>query len=246
MDAEDQNGSFERRRLLVIVSGMVATWVLGGAAAVLFLYTIPGVKVEISNRLAEIALLQPDVKKVQATVDALEKLKQKIVVVENLDRSRVRLNRLLIRIGSVVSAQDGTWLKQLVFSKAKDPKRQRLALHGYAAGINEQEMQKRVSALMNALEAQLVVMDADKKPIENEALRVIFERPVLIESGSAVLSLPAAAGRASRKLACRSFVLELVFDPLPALTSMQPAEKIDDFKFVTAAIKRDPFVCPEK
>jgi hypothetical protein len=246
MAAESETGSFERRRLLVIVGGMVVAWLLGGAATVLFLYSIPGLKVEISNRNAEIAVLQPDVKKVQATLDAIEKLKQKIVIVENIDRSRVRINRILSHIGSVISAHEGMWLKHLAFSRARDPKRHQIILQGYVSGGSEQEMQKSIPALMDALEAQFVVMSPEKKPLENAPLRATFDRPILIEHGGASVTIPASHGRPARNLPCRYFLIEINYDLLPALTAVQPREKTDDFKFDKNAIKRDPFVCPVK
>jgi hypothetical protein len=244
MAADTETGTFERRRLMVIVIGIVVAWLIGGAATVLFLYTIPGVKVEISNREAEISVLQTEVKKGQATVAAIEKLKQKIIVVENLDRSRIRMNRILIRVGKVINAHDGTWLRQLAITKAKDPKRLRLNIHVYLAGATEAKMGETQSALMNAFEEHLVVMDSDRKPAENTFLGAKFERPAFLEGGSTAVTIPASPGRPARKLECRKFTIGLDYEPLPPLTSVQPLEKKEHFKLDTSAIKRDPFVCP--
>lgn len=247
MEIENE-APFERRRLAVIAGAMVLAWIIGGAGALLYLLYIPQLRTEISNRKAEISALQPEVQKIQAFVDKTQTLKQKILGLENLTRTRVRAGRMVFTIGTLAAAEDGVWLRDLRIADAGTPavprRRFSLSLSGYAGGANALEMNARISRLMIKLESALVLRDGERFA-DNEALGARIERPLLKNTQTATLNLAATPGRRPQSLACREFIMEVFFESLEPLTALVPEHK-SEFSLDLARIKRDPFICPFK
>lgn len=169
--------------LAALAAGAIAGCLIVVAAAKYYLVEIPVLKTEIRNRDAELACLQQRawaVRQIDAQIGAL---KERVVLLDALDRGRVRHSRVLDRLCTSISAQEGVCVRsfRILPDVAPPPpgagpgdKRYVMAVSGAVLGASAKERDDKLSALLGFLAQDFGAGGYDK------GLRATFQRPVLM------------------------------------------------------------------
>jgi len=174
-------------RLGAILGGIAIAGVLVAFVIKFYIVDIPAMKLEITNREAEIKNLEERKKSVEAVIAQIDTLKAKVKTLDNLIQSRVRFARLLDTLTNSMP-KDGVWFRTFSIQPigggggglGGSGKRYQINLQGFTTAPSELDRRALLTELINNMEDRFRVQDVDPKTGISNFLGVKFDRPRLI------------------------------------------------------------------
>jgi type IV pilus assembly protein PilN len=183
-------------RMLTIVGSVAAAGILGFFIGTYYMIRIPQIRNDNATLDLEIKNLKEEQKKVDIVRGDITALEQKVAALDTLTLSRVRFARLLNQLCN--SVPDGVWFRSFSIGGDSSPsaggKRYQISLTGYATGMTDLEMKRKLSDLMNNMKREFSVRPEDLPPNSPpdiglcKFLNAKFDAPYLL--GTTLVDMP--------------------------------------------------------